>query len=498
MNIDYGVADTPGLVNPTPMRATAGQPFSYRLATTSWPTPQIVAVGGSLPSWLTLSSDGLLSGMTTKAGEYDFRLAALGPYGETTYAMSVFVVPGATGHMTIDGITPTTTAGTRFPGTATGHWVDDYGNGISGVSFVALLLTDGPTATFDNGATSVQSVTGPDGRFSIGGVTAGPTPGTLDLAVAYAPFQYARVHLTITPANEPAKFGGGRSACRRPSARKYSYVVPTSGWPTPTVSVIAGELPPGLTIAADGTLSGTPSTAGNYPSHCWPATASETPRREPPSSMSTAVRCGPVAPTIGRPRAATERPPCVHPAAGNDSAGTDYRRHRHSRPGGRTAAGTGSPITDDRADQRRRIHLHRHRQEVRQHRPGLGPSNTVTPAKALAITTTSRCRRNRRHPVRQDADGDRRHRPYSWAIARGSWLPAGLTLHSNGTVTGTPTTAATRASPPRERRRQPDAYRHQALVGHDPAGAATRQPGCLHRPSRALSRPATTADTGSP
>jgi hypothetical protein len=443
VNIDYGVADTPGMVNPTPMRATAGQPFSYQLTTTSWPTPQIVAVGGSLPTWLTLSSNGLLSGTTTKAGEYDFRLAALGPYGETTYAMSVFVNPGATGHMTIDGITPSTTAGTRFPGTATGHWVDDYGNGISGVSFVALLLTDGPTATFDNGATSVQSVTGPDGRFSIGGVTAGPTPGTLDLAVAYAPFQYSRVHLTITPANAQATFGVGDPPTATVGT-PYSYVVRTSGSPTPTVSLNAGTLPPGLAIAPDGTLSGTPSAAGTYTVSLLANNGFGN-----PATRTLVVHVAPApapagAPTIGSATGGDGTAIVRFTPPVNDGGAPITSYTVTASPGGRTATGTVSPITVTGLTNGTKYTF----TVTAKNSVGIGPasarSNAVTPAKALAIATAS--------PLPAGTVGAKYARtlvatggiaPYSWALTSGSSLPAGLTLHSNGTVTGTPTKAAT-------------------------------------------------------
>ncbi|MDV6278279.1 putative Ig domain-containing protein [Rhodococcus erythropolis] len=50
--------------------------------------------------------------------------------------------------------------------------------------------------------------------------------------------------------------------------------------PTPTVSVTAGTLPPGLSLTTDGTLTGTPTTAGTYPITLT-ATNGITPRRNP-------------------------------------------------------------------------------------------------------------------------------------------------------------------------------------------------------------------------
>jgi hypothetical protein len=44
----------------------------------------------------------------------------------------------------------------------------------------------------------------------------------------------------------------------------YSHAFAATGWPTPTFSLAAGSLPPGLALSGDGLLSGTPTTAGEY------------------------------------------------------------------------------------------------------------------------------------------------------------------------------------------------------------------------------------------
>lgn len=44
----------------------------------------------------------------------------------------------------------------------------------------------------------------------------------------------------------------------------YAYAFAVTGDPEPTVALASGELPPGLTISAEGVLSGTPTTAGEY------------------------------------------------------------------------------------------------------------------------------------------------------------------------------------------------------------------------------------------
>ena len=43
-----------------------------------------------------------------------------------------------------------------------------------------------------------------------------------------------------------------------------TYHIAADGQPAPMYQVLSGTLPPGLTLAPDGTLSGTPSAAGAY------------------------------------------------------------------------------------------------------------------------------------------------------------------------------------------------------------------------------------------
>jgi hypothetical protein len=45
---------------------------------------------------------------------------------------------------------------------------------------------------------------------------------------------------------------------------QYAYTFVTDGWPQPSVTLSQGQLPDGLTLAPDGSLSGTPTTAGQY------------------------------------------------------------------------------------------------------------------------------------------------------------------------------------------------------------------------------------------
>lgn len=45
----------------------------------------------------------------------------------------------------------------------------------------------------------------------------------------------------------------------------YEFGIPADGSPTPTITIGEGVLPPGLVLGDDGTISGTPTTPGDYP-----------------------------------------------------------------------------------------------------------------------------------------------------------------------------------------------------------------------------------------
>ena len=78
--------------------------------------------------------------------------------------------------------------------------------------------------------------------------------------------------------------------------------------------------------------------------------------------------------------------------------------------------------------------------------PASAASNPVTPAAALRVTTTSplpAATVGIAYTTRLTASGGTT--PYTWSLATGSSMPAGLRLHADGTITGTPTTAGTRS-----------------------------------------------------
>jgi hypothetical protein len=73
--------------------------------------------------------------------------------------------------------------------------------------------------------------------------------------------------------------------------------------------------------------------------------------------------------------------------------------------------------------------------------PDSNPSNAVTPLAPLSIATTSLPAGTVGHAYSTALAAVGGTGVYTWSLDTGSGLPAGLTLHANGTISGTPTAA---------------------------------------------------------
>jgi Calx-beta domain len=261
VDIAYGVADVPVVTADTPPHATAGSAFSYTFQASGWPAPTWSLEYGALPPGLNLSPDGKLDGTTTRAGTYWFTLLAANPL-HSTEATVKLVVDAAVARVISPGPPQTTLANTDFPNTINARVLDAYGNGVPGVA-LHFALPSGATATFNsNGTTSTDATTDAYGSTDVGTVAAGSNPGPMTLTISAPGSGLADAEIDLT-VDAPAAFGDAAP----PSAtvgQQYTYTVPTTGYPAPTVSLAGGSLPPGLALADDGTISGTPTQTGNY------------------------------------------------------------------------------------------------------------------------------------------------------------------------------------------------------------------------------------------
>jgi outer membrane autotransporter protein len=240
------IAAPPIVVAPSTLpAATRGTAYSQALSASGGTAPYTYALAsGTLPAGITLASNGTLSGTATVNGSFNFTVTANdagGFSGSQAYVLTV----GAPTVLVAPATLPNPTVGTAYSqtvsasgGTAPYTFAVTAGATPAGLSFSAAgVLSGTPTAS----GTFNFTVTATDGNG-------------FDGARAYTVTVGAPT-LVLTPASQPAAHVD----------QAYSASFSTSGGTAPYHYTVTGSLPTGLSLADNGTLSGTPTQAGNFP-----------------------------------------------------------------------------------------------------------------------------------------------------------------------------------------------------------------------------------------
>jgi hypothetical protein len=253
------VVDAPTVVvNPAGLPpATVGSFLSQQLSGSGGTAPYstFVVTSGAMPPGLSLTLGGLLSGTPSGGGNFTFTVRAQdstsgkGPYtGTTTYSMTVSppvitLSPSSLGTMTVG-------VAVNQPITVTGGIAPYGGFAVSGVGLPpGITLSPGgvlqgtPTA----GGTYTFTVTAHDSSQN-----AGPYSGSQFYAVTVA-----APNITLGPSPLPAATVGSAFSTKLTAAggtAPYSNFTLTGG----------AQLPAGLSLASDGTLSGTATAGGTF------------------------------------------------------------------------------------------------------------------------------------------------------------------------------------------------------------------------------------------
>ncbi|WDI93765.1 putative Ig domain-containing protein [Xanthomonas campestris] len=419
------IAAPPIVVAPSTLpAATRGTAYSQTLSASGGTAPYTYALAsGALPAGLTLASNGTLSGTATVEGSFNFTVTATDAGSFTAnqaYSLTVagpnLVLPasslpaGTAGQAYSASITPATggTAPYSYALTAgalpTGVVVDVATGGLSGTPTVA--------GTFNFTLTVSDSTPSPAAQAS--------RSYTLTIA---APV------IVVAPTALPAATRG----------TAYSQTLSASGGTAPyTYAVSAGNVPAGLTLASNGTLSGTATVEGSFN-----FTVTATDANTFTASQAYAVTvAGPnlalpasslPAGTAGQAYAAT-----IAPATGG-TAPYSYALTAGALPSGvvldaATGALSGTPtvsgtfnftltVTDSTpspaAQASQSYTLSIAGATLVPGQPTLPPAVRGTPYSQVLTATGGVA-------------------PYTYSVASGT-LPAGLTLASNGVLSGTPT-----------------------------------------------------------
>jgi hypothetical protein len=238
---------------------TKNSAYNQTITASGGAAPYTFAVtSGALPSGLSLSSGGVLSGTPTVVGSFNFTVTATdstgtpGPYsGNQAYTLEIDAPP-----ITVS-LSPMT-----LP------------DGTAATAYSQTLTASGATAPYSFAVTSGALPTGLS-LASNGSLTGTPTSaGSFTFTVTatdsnpcLGPYSGSQAYTVVIAAAGPviSVAPGNPSLPQATVGESYNETFTATGGSAPySFSITSGALPPGLSLASNGTLSGTPSTAGSY------------------------------------------------------------------------------------------------------------------------------------------------------------------------------------------------------------------------------------------
>ena len=243
ISAESGGCSTITLSPPTLSNGSPGVPYSATIRASGGSAPYTFSLlSGALPTGLTLSAGGSISGTPTEGGTFSFRIRARdasGCLGSRTYTVTIGCTSVSLSPATLNPVT----VGTAFSQTLTASG----GQGPYTFAVTAGALPAGVTLLPSGVLSGTPTATG---SFSFTVRATDPTgcTGTRDYTLQVCPV------LTVTPAALTSATVG----------TPYSQALAVSGGTAPsTFAVTGGALPPGLELSGSG-LAGTPTSAGSF------------------------------------------------------------------------------------------------------------------------------------------------------------------------------------------------------------------------------------------
>ena len=225
---------------------TAGTPFNQTILVSGGTGTRTQAVTtGAIPTGLTLTTAGVLSGTPTTVGNYSFTITATDAIGATgTQAFAMSVNPGVT--VSPASLPNWTVNKSGYSKTITSA----NGAGTKTLSVSAGSIPTGLTFTPGTGVIAGTPTAAGTFNFTITATDTASATGFQAYTVVINP----AVTLTTTTLPNGVAL-----------AAAYSQTVAYSGGTgTSTLAVTAGTLPPGISLSTAGLLSGTATTQGTY------------------------------------------------------------------------------------------------------------------------------------------------------------------------------------------------------------------------------------------
>uniref|UniRef100_UPI00398BFB54 putative Ig domain-containing protein n=1 Tax=Xanthomonas arboricola TaxID=56448 RepID=UPI00398BFB54 len=417
------------VIAPTTLSAaTRGTAYSQTLSASGGTAPYTYASVGTLPTGLTLASNGALSGTATVQGAFILVVEATdanGFIGAQTYTLTIdgsnlvlpaTALPTATGSQAYTAaITPAT--GGNAP----------YRYALSAGSLPAGIVLDAATGEL-SGTPTVS------GTFNFFLTVSDSSPSPAAQASQVYSLTIAAPQIVVAPSTLPEAMRG----------TTYTQTLTASGGTAPYTYAIVGSvlLPAGLTLASDGTLSGTATVAGRFAftvvatdannftgSHAYNLTVAG-PNLVLPASTLPAGTVGQLYAAAIAPATGGTAPYTYALTAGRLPTGVVLDTATGALNGTPTAAGTftftltasdSAPSPVAQANRSYSVSI-------------AAPQITIAPTELATAT--------RGAAYNQSLSANGGIGPYGYTLGSGI-LPAGITLVSNGTLSGTPTVEGT-------------------------------------------------------
>ena len=410
--------DTPTIVvaPATLPNGTVGVPYSQTLTASGGSSPYTFAVSsGALPTSLTLSAAGVLSGTPSASGTFSFTVTATDAFGSTG-SQSYSITVSAPTIVVAPSSLPNGTVGAAYSQNISASG----GSGPYTFALTAGTLPPGITLSAAGLLSGAPTATGTF-NFTVTATDAFGSTGAQSYSVTIA-----APLITLAPATLP---GGSVGVA-------YSQTLTASGGTAPyTFSLSGGTLPPSLTLSAAGVLSGTPSAGGTFN---FTVTATD-------SFGSTGSQAYSV--TIATPVVVAP------PSLPNGGVGVAYSQTI-------TASGGSGPYTFAVTAGTLPSSLSLSAAGVLSGTPSASgtfnftitatdslsatgaQSYSITIAAPVVISTTSLPNGSVALAYNQTISASGGTSPYTFAVTAGT-LPTSLTLNSNGQLSGTPTASGT-------------------------------------------------------
>ncbi len=410
-----------------------GAPYSQTFVASGGTAPYSYAVtSGALPAGVTLSAGGTLSGTPSAGGSFAVTVTATdatsagsgGPYvASASYTLAVTV--------------PTLTLA---PGTLPGA--------TSGVAYSQPLAANGGTAPYSYALTAGALPAGLT-LSSTGTLSGTPTASgsfalsvtATDASTGSGPYATTRSYTLVVAA--PGLTLAPATLVNAAVGSAYNQTLVASGGTAPySYAVTAGALPAGVTLSAGGTLSGTPSAGGSF-AVTVTATDATPAGSGGPYAASASYTLAVTAPTVtiaptSLPAATLGAAYSQLLAANGGIAPYSYAVTAGALPAGLTLSTAGTLSGTPSASGSFAISL-----TATDSSSGSGPYaatrsySLVVAAPALTLAPATLVDAVVGAAYSQPIVASGGTAPYSYAVTAGA-LPAGVTLSSSGTLSGTP------------------------------------------------------------